>query len=214
MQITDQRDGIPRESVADPEIGEAALTMWASQFGDEYLERNQVDWTDRVPLLRRLAEQTGARSFLDVGCNAGWNLHALRAINPDFAMSGVDVNHRALQAAAAAGFDVVNARADSVAELFSPGSADMVITSGVLIHIPTEQLIAVMEAIRDASAGYVLAIEYAASREEAVEYRGQRDRLWRRPYGELYQSLGLSLLEFGQADGYNDCTYWLLEKAS
>src|SRR6185295_2523947 len=116
--ITDQNDGHERMSVADPEIGQAALTMWAGKFGDEYTERNKVAWVDRVPLLRRLIEQVNARSFLDVGCNAGWNLHALRAINPAFEMSGVDVNHSALQAASEAGFDVVNAGAESVAELF------------------------------------------------------------------------------------------------
>lgn len=203
-----------RERIADDDHGDSATAFWAGRFGTAYTARNQVKWQERIPLLRRMAEQTGAASFRDVGCNAGWNLRALKAINADFAMSGVDINHNALQLASEAGFDVINAAATDVVDLFGSGSAELVITSGVLIHIPTDTLVATMQAIRDVSSRYVLAIEYASEREVAVDYRGHADRLWKRPYGELYQSMSLALVESGPAEGYNDCHYWLLEKVS
>lgn len=192
--------------------GTTPLDFWAGTFGNDYTKRNQVDWALRVPLLRRLIEQTEASSFLDVGCNAGWNLRALRSIDSSLEMSGVDVNHEALEQCVAEGFDVVNAPATEIVDTFGPHAAQMVITSGVLIHIPPEQLVDTMQAIIAASSQYVLAIEYDAPTQVEVEYRGHAGRLWKRPYGAIYQQLGLSLVETGVAEGYDDCTYWLLSK--
>jgi SAM-dependent methyltransferase len=202
-----------QERIAPVDHGDSPAAFWAGPFGTEYTARNQVDWQARIPFLRGIIERTNASTFLDVGCNGGWNLRALKAIDATFMMSGVDVNQDALMLAQVEGFDAVNLPATEVVEKFGAGSAQMVITSGVLIHIPTDQLIATMEAIRDVSSDYVLAIEYDAPREEAIDYRGHADRLWKRPYGELFQSIGMSLVEHGQADGYHECHYWLLEKA-
>lgn len=198
-----------------PDSGTSPIAFWAGDFGSEYTERNQVDWALRVPLLQRILDQTNAESFLDLGCNAGWNLLALRKINPDFMMSGIDVNHQALQRAAAEGFDVINMPASAIADSDELGCdcAQMVITSGVLIHIPPSELSDVMSAIVKASSRYVLCIEYDAPAETMVEYRGHQHRLWKRPFGELYERLGMSVLETGVADGYVDCKYWLLEKS-
>lgn len=198
-----------------PDSGATPQAFWSGAFGDDYLGRNQVDWALRVPLLQRLIDQTGADSFLDVGCNAGWNLLALRKISDGFAMSGVDVNHAALLQAANEGFDVINYPASQVADIdeLGAGCAQMVITSGVLIHIPPVELEAVMRAIVAASAKYVLCIEYDAPAEQMIEYRGHQHRLWKRPFGELYARMGMSVVETGVANGYVDCKYWLLEKS-
>lgn len=199
-----------------PDSGATPIAFWAGDFGRSYTERNRVDWSLRVPLLQRILDQTGAQTFLDVGCNAGWNLMALRKISPDFMMSGVDVNYDALLHATAEGFDVINMPASSIADCDELGQAcaDMVITSGVLIHIPPSELDAVMRAIVAASGRYVLCIEYEAPVETMIEYRGHQHRLWKRPFGELYERLGMSVLETGAAEGYVDCKYWLLEKSS
>jgi spore coat polysaccharide biosynthesis protein SpsF len=198
-----------------PDSGATPMAFWAGEFGAEYTARNQVDWSLRVPLLQRMIDQTGAETFLDVGCNAGWNLMALRKISPDFMMSGVDVNHQALLQAAAEGFDVINMPASAIADAdeLGPECAQMVITSGVLIHIPPAELDAVMRSIVAASSRYVLCIEYEHPVEAMVEYRGHQHRLWKRPFGELYARLGMSVLETGVADGYVDCRYWLMEKS-
>lgn len=197
-----------------PDSGATPQAFWAGDFGDDYTERNQVDWSLRVPLLQRMIDQTGAATFLDVGCNAGWNLLALRKISPDFMMSGIDVNHRALLQAASEGFDVVNCAAKDLPTMDDLQGADMVITSGVLIHVPPVELPDVMRAIVEATGRWVLCIEYDAPTEQMVEYRGHQHRLWRRPFGELYERLGMSVIETGVAEGYVDCKYWLLEKAS
>lgn len=189
------------------------IEFWKGEFGVDYLERNQVDWTKRVTLLTHIIEQTGASSFLDVGCNAGWNLMALRHINAEYIMSGVDVNQQALEKAQIAGFDAQVAPAHEVSDLFGAGAADLVITSGVLIHIAPEDLKKTMQAIVDVSSQYVLAIEYEADEETEIEYRGNKGKLWKRPFGKLYEELGLSLVETGNATGYERCSYWLMEKS-
>lgn len=187
--------------------------FWQGPFGTEYTKRNRVDWFDRVPFWRHIVEATDVTSFLDVGTNAGWNMQALRSINKDFTMSGVDLNLDALAEAKAAGFDVEQMAAHEVADFFGPGAAELVVTSGVLIHVPPEDLAKTLGALYDVSSRYVLAIEYAADVEQEVLYRGEAGKLWKRPFGALYMERGLSLVETGQAQGFDECQYWLLEKA-
>jgi pseudaminic acid biosynthesis-associated methylase len=189
--------------------------FWAGDFGRDYTQRNRVQWQDRVPFWQRICEQTRAESFLDVGCNAGWNLLALRSINPDFLMSGVDLNAQAVKEASEQGLDVHQAKATDAPGLFGHGVAGLTITSGVLIHVPPEDLQATMQAVIDVSAQYVIAIEYEADSEQEVEYRGHQGKLWRRPFGKLYEAMGLSLVEYiPQAQGFDRCAAWLMEKTA
>jgi hypothetical protein len=72
-----------------------------------------------------------------------------------------------------------------------------------------------MESLVRASSRYVLAVEYAAAEEEALDYRGHAARLWRRPFGQLYEAMGLEVVSTGElrrGDGFDDCHFWLLEK--
>lgn len=188
--------------------------FWRGQFGNEYNKRNgMVPWSDRVPFWRHIVTKTGAKSFLDVGCNAGWNLLALQQMGADLLMSGVDINEDAVQLAQSNGFDAAVCPADGVVEKFNADACDMVITSGVLIHIAPEDLQRTMEALVAVTRRWVVAVEYDAPTVTEVEYRGHKGKLWKRPYGELYQAHGLKLVDSGPADGFDDCTYWLLEKA-
>jgi pseudaminic acid biosynthesis-associated methylase len=184
--------------------------MWAGQFGDDYLRRNQVDWPKRRPFWDLMIHKTGARSVFELGANAGWNLSAIRQWHPQTVVIGSDINTEACLQAQAAGLTVVN-NLDFTTHV--PGRFELVFTSGVLIHIEPEHLAEVMLALVAKSYRWVLAIEYAADTETMVEYRGQRDRLWKRPYGANYEALGLKLVESGDAGpGFDQCTYWLLEK--
>ena len=187
------------------------VEFWRGDFGKEYTKRNRLNWRDRVNFWDHILDLTGATSVLDVGCNAGWNMLAIKSIS-DIPMSGVDVNEDAIQEAQSHGFDVIEGRADQVADLFGHGSADLVVTSGVLIHIAPDDLIPSMTAIRDVSARYVLAVEYNSDTVQEVEYRGHKGRLWKRDFGKLYEGLGLSLEETGIAEGFDRCTYWLFAK--
>lgn len=186
--------------------------FWSGDFGDSYTERNRVRWEDRIPFWREIGVLTGAHSAFEIGCNFGPNLLALRSLGAH--VSGVDVNLRAIAEAREQGLDVRMCPAERVGELW-PQCADLVFTAGCLIHVPPEQLPAVMASIIQASRRWVLAVEYAADAEEMVTYRGNADRLWRRPFGRLYEGLGLKQVTTGlvsRQDGFDVCVYWLLEK--
>lgn len=187
--------------------------FWAGEFGNEYTARNRVDWRRRIDFWGGVLYQTGARSAYEVGCNAGWNLTAIRTamsiawpVGWPVEVAGEDVNWEAVQQARVAGLNVDLPRPD----IFP---ADLIFTAGVLIHIAPDDLEATMRRIVDGSAQYVLAVEYEAETEEMVTYRGHENRLWRRDYGKLYQDMGLTLVrKWNAGEGFDDCTAWLLEK--
>lgn len=188
---------------------------WAGPWGTAYTQRNRVNVGQRIPFWSHILGATKAKTVLEVGCNAGWNLRAMRMIEPTLDVVGVDLNRDALAEAEAAGLDVHQMHGGEVADVW-PQHFDLVFTAGVLIHVPTDALGAVMRSIVDASKRYVVAVEYAAAREEAIEYRGHQDRLWRRPFGALYEDAGLKVMESGplsKAEGFDNCHWWLMERA-
>lgn len=193
-------------------INVAPKDFWAGPDGTDYTKRNRVDWTLRLPFWQRILDATNAASFLEVGMNAGWNFEAIRKLAPEAVMSGVDLNEDALREALAKGLDVEVLAGDRVAEFFGAGACELSFTSGVLIHVPPEDLVQTMAAIRDVSSQYVLAVEYHSDYAQAIEYRGREGLLWKRDYGKLYVDMGLSLVETGAAEGFDDCRYYLLEK--
>lgn len=187
---------------------------WAGSFGTQYTQRNRVAWRSRAVFWREIIEGTQARSVLEVGCNAGWNLTAIRSVAPWVGLRGVDVNRPALEEARAAGFDARLMEAGAVGSQW-PSRFELTFTAGVLIHVPPQHLSGAMESIARTCSRFVLAIEYAAPAEEEVRYRGQEAMLWKRPFGELYKGIGLALVGSGQlrkVDGFDDCTWWLMEK--
>ncbi|MEK9809633.1 MAG: pseudaminic acid biosynthesis-associated methylase [Candidatus Nanopelagicales bacterium] len=185
------------------------VELWRGEFGDAYTERNQVDWRLRVALWDRVIEMTGARSVFEVGCNAGWNLSAIRLNNPQVRVAGSDINPRALEQANAAGLEVY----ECLDFRAVPGKFDLVFTAGVLIHIEPQHLREVMRALIDKSFRWVAAVEYEAPYETAIEYRGHSDKCWKRPYDVLYKDLGLQMLtSWWKPVGFDDCTAWLMQR--
>ena len=185
---------------------------WAGAGGDAYVARQKVQPADRMPLLEMVLGITNAKTVLDVGCSEGWNQRALYLIDSKLPTWGLDINVGALGKAREAGLNVSICKAIDVAEHFGNGFADLVIHSGVLIHVPPKDLPATMRAIYDVSRRYVLAIEYDANREEEVTYRGEDGLLWKRPFGMLYEDMGMKVIAKGTAGGYDRCMFWLLQK--
>lgn len=188
--------------------------FWAGDFGTAYIKRNNVDYRTRMDFFREVLSLTNAGNVLEVGCNKGHNLQALAAVSPWVELAGCDINETAVGLAQ-------DALPDAYIEHLGANDLDqfgikfdLVFTAGVLIHVGPESLKSVMQAIIDASEKYVLAVEYAADEETEVEYRGHAGKLWRRPFGKLYQDMGLKLVkEWPAGDGFDNCTAWLLERS-
>lgn len=188
-------------------------SFWAGEFGHEYHKRNRVEIATRLPFWESAMQyDPEVRSVLEVGCGPGWNLLAINQVHPGVELHGVDVNAPAVEEARQAGIDAHVCTAAALTSVVERDSIDLVFTCGMLIHVAPEDLDAAMQAIIDVSAKYVLAVEYAAQKEEDVEYRGFHGKLWRRPFGKLYTDKGLTLLSEGVAGGFDQCAYWILEK--
>lgn len=196
-----------------------ALDWWKGEGGDAYTARNRVDWMKRIPFWDVIMEDLKPRAVLEIGSNAGWNLLAIRQAAPHVRLEAVEPNARArAEAIEAHGFEVV-ASLDDLSNHFVAGEPilefDLVFTAGVLIHVPPEELRTMMENIVAASKRYVIAIEYDAPEETEIEYRGESGLLWKRPYGKLYEAMGLKIIgaaHLPPESGFDNCGYWLLEK--
>lgn len=190
----------------------AQTEWWSGAGGDAYTQRNRVDWRARIPFWKRILDLTGARSVYEFGCNAGYNLSAIRRAYPDLECFGFDVNRAAVEEARIAGLAAYHAH-----EIESfPTKGEIAFTAGVLIHVAPLDLTAFMRRVIDGSCRYVLAIEYNAPEEQEIEYRGEGGLLWRRPYGRLYQDLGLRFVAAWEPDeviGFDNCHAWLMEKS-
>ena len=191
--------------------------FWSGQFGDDYLRRNRVDWRARIPFWDKIIQMTGIRSVYEVGANCGWNLSAIQhsICGYNVGLHGCEINPYAETQAKYVGLNVERLDALTALDQYSGGIFELVFTAGVLIHIAPEDLQATMQSIIDASCDYVLAVEYAAEQEEEVLYRGHEGKLWKRPYGKLYQDMGLTLVDAGflsKGSGFDDCNWWLLRK--
>jgi pseudaminic acid biosynthesis-associated methylase len=189
------------------------LGRWQGEFGVEYTDRNQVDWRTRVDTLRRIIPAE-TLSVLEVGCNRGHNLMALKEIMPDAMVIGTEPAEYA-RSQRQPGLFVYPFSIYELAELVMRFMQfDMAFTSGVLIHVPPERLDEALRAMHFASCRLILAIEYAGQ-DEAVEYRGHTDMLWKRDYGAHYQRLFPELKLIGTGEnipGFEGATYWLLQK--
>lgn len=184
------------------------LDRWAGDFGTEYTDRNQPDWGVRLEGFKQVLP-ADSQFVLEVGCNRGHNMLAMRELGKF--VYGYEPNNYARGLAHDAGL-VVAGR--SVYDLPGTPMCDLVLTSGVLIHVPPERLDEALTNLHGVTSKYILAIEYAGA-DEAVEYRGHTDMLWKRDYGAHYQRLFPELELIHTAEnvvGFDGATWWLLQK--
>src|SRR5262245_58103070 len=120
---------------------------WTGAFGNAYTDRNppaleavQTRLRMLAPILARL-DGDPPRTILECGCNVGLNLRALRqltraelhAIEPNAHARKQVLDDRVLEPGQL--HDATLARLP-----FTDASIDLVFTTGVLIHVPPEQL--------------------------------------------------------------------------
>jgi pseudaminic acid biosynthesis-associated methylase len=194
--------------------------FWAGNFGDEYIERNnseQLLISKVANWSRMLRCASGISSMIELGCNVGLNLKALSSLNPALKLRAVEINE--LAAAQARAMQIADITVGTItAELDLP-PADLAFTAGVLIHINPECLPAVYENLVKLSNRYILVCEYYSPNPVSVEYRGHKDRIFKRDFaGELIDGFGLKLVDYGfvyHRDNWaprDDCNWFLLQK--
>lgn len=189
----------------------AQLNEWRGDFGRAYTQRNQVDWRTRVDTLNRLLPRD-IDGVLEVGTNRGHNLRAIRHAR-DCYVAGVEPNQEARRIARSAGLIVQNGTCYAIPE--SDASFDLVLVSGVLIHVPPDRLDRALQELHRVSARYVLAVEYFSEQDTETPYRGMSGMMWKRDYGAHFVRVHpeLRLVDFGDLGTDFDCArFWLMEK--
>ena len=161
-------------------------TLWSGPFGDDYTARNQHG-RERRHIVRETVAELQPLRLLEVGCNLGLNLRGIEGMVPRIV--GVDVNHGALEQLRRVCPSVQAVVAPAQRLPFLDGEFDLVVCIGVLIHIPTADLGAVMDELVRVTrgGGHILTGNYEAPEEVAVPYHGQEAALWKRPYHALFR---------------------------
>lgn len=194
----------------------SAEEFWRGSFGDDYHERNaEANIETRVDLWNEILwcpKGPGEKvtSCLEIGAGSGVNLQALRrlgygpltAIEPNVAARAVLNEH----------FYAFDGTAANPGEV-----ADLVFTSGVLIHIPPDELLKACRGIYDAAQRYIVSLEYFATDPEEKSYRGHN--LWKRDFGAFWlDNFDLKPLGCGFAwhrtTGLDDLTWWIFRKCA
>lgn len=193
--------------------------LWAGGFGDAYVDRNIEAERGRDAFWGDVIDRLRPRTALEVGCNVGANLRWIAERLGQENVAGVDVNAKALEELRRRLPDVDARRSSGAALPFEDASFDLVFTVTVLIHQDGDGLEAMMREVVRCSRRWILCGEYADDHEVEVPYRGQRDALFRRDYGGIYQRSfpELRLVDSGflpreASTSWDDVTWWIFEK--
>jgi len=199
--------------------------FWSGEFGNRYADRNSGDKlvASDVALFSEVFRHTeGIKSVMEFGSNIGLNLKAVRTLLPDASLDAVEINHRAAEILKNDPFfdRPVNVHEASVLEYEPDREYDFVIVKGVLIHINPDELDAVYRKLYSASGRYIFLCEYYNPTPVMVEYRGNRDRLYKRDFaGEfLGKYRDVRLVSYGfryhldPVFPMDDANWFLLEK--
>lgn len=210
---------------SNPGPSTAQLDAWRGAFGDAYVERNDMSagmlaargamWTR---ILQPVADAM-PDSILEIGANIGINLAALKSLTAA-RLVALEPNAGARKLLKddniAAAADIHDGFASAIP--LADGAVDMAFTSGVLIHISPDDLLASCREIHRVSARYIACIEYFSDTPQEIRYRNQEGLLFKRDFGEFWMSnfADLSLVDYGffwrRATGLDNLTWWLFCK--
>jgi pseudaminic acid biosynthesis-associated methylase len=200
-------------------------SLWRNDFGDDYTDRNAVGDAHLAALTKNWArvlnvtEGAPPRTIFEGGANIGLNLRALRRLT-DARFIALEPNAKARQRliddAVVAPDDVVDGLLSKIP--LPDGAVDLAFTSGVLIHVPPDDLLASCKELARVSRRYVIALEYFSDKPEEIPYRGHTEALFKRDFGGFYLDNvpGLRLLDYGfswkRVTGLDNLTWWVMEK--
>lgn len=196
--------------------------FWATQFGDDYIQRNrgaQLLAANLNFFAKALKHAGKIQSVREFGANIGMNLKAFKLLYPDILMKGIEINPKA-GAELEKVIGAENIFCGSIFDAPTKEKVELSLIKGVLIHINPEMLPVVYEKLFEGSSKYILIAEYYNPSPVAISYRGYSDRLFKRDFaGEfLAKYPGTTLIDYGfaykndPAFPQDDITWFLIKK--
>ena len=157
--------------------------FWAGEFGTGYIDRNSSEeWvrSNKVFFARSLSGLSQSPgSILEIGSNIGLNMLALKDLYPQAKLASVEINTGACTALASIVDEVFN---QSIQEYDAKEKFELVLIKGVLIHMNPGDLLSTYKKIAASSSKYVLIAEYYNPTPIAIDYRGHKDKLFKRDF--------------------------------
>ena len=199
-------------------------SFWAGNFGDDYLERNdnnQLIASNIHFLSLALSKASKIDSCIEFGSNIGNNLKALKTLVPDIELNAIEINPKA-KAKLEEFMPNKNIFFGSILDFTPTKKYDLVLIKGVLIHLNPNYLKDVYSKLINSTSRYVLLAEYYNPTPVEIEYRGHKDKLFKRDFaGEILSNhKEISLVDYGFCYHRDrlfpnaDLTWFLLQKDS
>lgn len=197
--------------------------FWAGEFGNTYIDRNndKCKWiSSNIYLFSKIFKNISqCESIIEFGSNIGLNLFAVKSLLPEIELNAIEINKKACLELE----NIVkkeNILNKSIIEINNSNKYDIVLIKGVLIHINPDELNNVYEKLYNASNKYIIICEYFNPSPVAINYRGHKDRLFKRDFaGELLDKYNdLELVDYGFIYSrdtlfpQDDTTWFLLKK--
>ena len=194
--------------------------FWTGTFGTEYISRNKGSdllasntyfFANALKFI-----SNPPKTFMEIGANIGMNVDALRNLLPRLEVSAIEINQDACQILEKKSVDVY---LGSITSVECDEKFDLVLSKGVLIHISPDLLDKTYEKIYNLSNQWILIAEYYNPSPVAIDYRGHRNKLFKRDFaGEMLDKFNdLELCDYGFAyhrDKFaqDDISWFLLRK--
>jgi pseudaminic acid biosynthesis-associated methylase len=175
--------------------------FWSGDFGENYINRNKGNklLASNINFFSfSLKNISNISSCLELGANIGMNLKALKMLYPNTEFSGLEINTKAFEKLKTIIGDE-NAHLGSIFDFNTKNKYDLILIKGVLIHLNPKMLSTVYEKLFDFSNKYILIAEYYNRTPVTIEYRGHKNRLFKRDFaGELKDKFPeLTLIDYG-----------------
>lgn len=195
--------------------------FWAGAFGNKYIDRNsdQQMIINNITLFSKiLSKMESVKSVVEFGPNIGLNLIALKTLIPNAEFTGVEINKSAIDKLKKLKY--VKVYNQSLFDFKSKKTFDFCLVKGVLIHQNPKLLNKAYEILYKYSKRYFLIAEYYNPSPTEVEYRGHRQKLFKRDFaGEIIKKFGkkIQLIDYSfvyHLDRFpqGDLTWFLFEK--
>lgn len=171
---------------------------WGGEFGSAYTDRFALEidelqaWYQKHLGITRtelnleiIGDLNRSIRILEVGSNIGNQLLCLKLIGFQ-SLYGIDIQRHAveLSKSRAEEIDIIQGSAFDIP--FKDSFFDLVFTSGVLIHIAPQDIKEALKEIYRCTKKYIWGYEYYADSYMEVEYRGNRELLWKTNFAKLY----------------------------
>ena len=195
--------------------------FWHSKFGNEYSKRLPVKKlvkNNTVFFSKIFKKKRDIKNLVELGANNGANIISLKKVLKKLKkISAVEINQNACKNLR--NIKHVEVHNQSISDCNLNFKFDLVLLKGVLIHINPNQLNKIYNKINSIASKYVLFAEYYNSYPIKINYRGYKNKLFKRDFaGEFIKKFkNFKIIDYGfvyNKDKYpqDDLTWFLMKK--